>query len=481
MRLKIINNQDGITLPLVLVFGTIAMIIMGGIVSWAMINLRAAQQAVKREAAFQIAESGSEYYRWHLAHAPTDYQDGTAGPGPYVHQFYNKAGGLVGSFSLAITPPLIGSSIVTVRSTGKTISDFHGSRVIETKMAKPSLAKFAVVANDNMRFGEGTIVQGPISSNKGIHFDGIAYNLVTSALTQYYDNDSDIKSNEFGVYTHHGSYDPVPPASVPNRPDVFVAGRQFPVPAVDFTGLTADLAQMKTDAVANGFYRAGSGAMGYNLILKTNDTFDLYQVTVLKASPSSNCTNAGNYQAGWGTWSVNTQTLLGNYPFPGNGIIFLEDNVFVEGQINTARVTIAAAAFPDDPATRKSITINNNLRYTNDDGRDVISLIAQNNINVGLYSQNILTIDAALVAETGRAGRYYYANGSSYCGSDAIKSTLTLNGMIASSLRYGFAYVGGTGYQIRNINYDEHLLYSPPPSFPQTSDQYTILSWQEVR
>jgi hypothetical protein len=479
MKPRIINNQDGITLMIALVFGTLAMIILGGIVSWGMMNLRAARQAVKREVAFEIAESGNEYYRWHLAHAPTDYQDGTSNPGPYLHQFYDKTGNLIGSFSLTITPPLIGSSIVIVRSTGKSISDFYGSRIIETRLGKPSMAKFAVVANDNMRFGAGTVVDGPISSNKGIHFDGIANNLVTSALSQYYDADSDIKSNEFGVYTHSGADDPVPPASVPNRPDVFVAGRQFPVPAVDFTGLTADISQMKTDAQSNGFYRAGSGAMGYNIVVKTNDTFDLYKVTALKAAPSG-CTNSQN-QTGWGTWSVNTQTLLGNYAFPANGLIFLEDNIFVEGQINSARLTIVAATFPDDPLTRKSITVNNDLLYTNSNGTDVISLIAQNNINVGLYSQENLTIDAALVAENGRAGRYYYTSGAGHCGSDATKSILTLNGMIVSNLRYGFAYTDGTGYATRDIIYDANLLYSPPPSFPQTSDQYTTFSWQEIQ
>ncbi len=484
-------------LPLVLVFGTIAIIILGGIVSWTMINLRASRQAVDREKAFQIAESGNEYYRWHLAHAPTDYKDGTSVAGPYVHQFYDQAGNPIGSFSLTITPPLIGSTIVIVRSEGKAVGNFLSSRIIETKLAKPSLAKFAVAANDNMRFGAGTEVTGPISSNKGIHFDGIAHNLVTSAMATYTDPDFPARP-VFGVYTQVAPADPYPPAAVPSHPSVFVVGRQFPVPAIDFTGLTADLSQMKTDAKANGFYLAGSGAMGYNVILKTDGTFDLYKVTAWKAAPSgcvinNNATN----QAGWGTWSVNSETPINNpstginnYPLPANGIIFLEDNVFVEGQINKARVTIAAAVFPDDPLTRKSITVNNNLLYTNHDGQDVISLIAQNNVNVGMYSQDTLTIEAALIAENGRVGRYYYypASGSGHtysanCSPYDTRSKLTLNGMIASNVRYGFAYSGSvnTGYLIRNLNYDGNLLLSPPPSFPQTSDQYTTMSWQEIQ
>lgn len=480
MKRKILKNKSGMILPLVLVFGTIFILILGGIVSWGILNLRAARQAVQKEVAFQIAESGLEYYRWHLAHSPTDYQDGTSDPGPYTHVFYDKNGYRIGQFTLDITPPLIGSSIVTIKSSGKSDTEYTGERVLVSRLAKPSLAKFSVAANSGMRFGEGTEVYGPIHSNGGIRFDGLAHNTITSALASYDDLDH-IGGNEFGVHTHanvgggvNDNFRPLeaPPSAVPSRTDIFIAGRTFPVPVVDFTGLTADISQMKTDAQAAGFYRAGSGALGYHVVLKINDTFDLYTVNALKAPPMW-CSNGAT---GWGTWSINTETLLGNYSLPGNGLLYLEDNVFVDGQINTARVTVVAAIFPDNPASRKSITVNSNLLYTNYDGQDVISLIAQNNINVGLYSLDTLRIDAALVAQNGRAGRYYY---SSFCGAEYQRQLLTLYGMIASNLRYGFAYADGTGYQIRSLNYDDNLLYSPPPSFPQTSEQYINISWGE--
>ena len=89
-----------------------------------------------------------------------------------------------------------------------------------------------------------------------------------------------------------------------------------------------------------------------------------------------------------------------------------------------------------------------------------------------------MQIDGALIAQNGRVGRHYY---SSSCGSNYVRSTLTLNGMIATNIRYGFSYTDNTGYQVRNLNYDANLLYSPPPSFPLTSDQYEILKWQEVK
>jgi hypothetical protein len=326
-----------------------------------------------------------------------------------------------------------------------------------------------------MRFGEGTEIFGPIHSNNGIRFDGLAHNIISSGVASYDDPDH-TGANEFGVHTHISPTDPLPPASVPSRPDVFETGRQFPVPNIDFTGITADLAQMKSAAIANGFYRANAGALGYHIVVKTNNTFDLYKVTSFVSAPH-NCTNSQN-QTGWSTWSINNQTLLGNYHYPVNGIIFLEDDVFVDGKTNGGRLTVVAALLPDNSSTRKNIIINNDLLYTNYNGSDAIGLIAQGNINVGMVSDSDLRIDAALISQNGRVGRYYYPSG---CSPYDTRQTLTLWGMIATNLRYGFAYTDGNGYQIRNLNYDGSLLYGPPPSFPLTSDQYITLSWEEIK
>lgn len=481
-----VQNSSGQILILVLVSASIFLILITALVGWGMFSLSVSHKYQNRELAFQVAEAGIDYYRWHLAHARDDFKDGTAVAGPYVHDFNNKDGVKIGEFSLAITPPPVGSTIVTIASTGSLLADPTVKRTIETRLAISSFAKYAVVANAHMRFGAGTEVFGPIHSNGGIRFDALSHNIISSAVAQYNDPDvDDCNSNvSFGVHTCLNPKDPSPPAVVPPRSDVFEAGRQFPVPAEDFTGIAADLAQIKTDAMASGRYFADSGALGYRVLLKTNDTFDLYRVDTLVNAPG-NCTPSGNPpngQAGWGSWSIGSagsaQTFLANYTFPSNGLIFLEDNVWVEGQINTARLTIASAVFPDNVSTRTSITVNNNLLYTNYDGQDVLALIAQNNFNVGLVSASTLRIDAALIAQNGRAGRYYYTPGGGNC-TDASKTALTLFGMILTNQRYGFAYTNGTGYATRNIIYDANLLYSPPPSFPLTSDQYSILSWQE--
>ena len=480
MKAKDLKKENGQLSLQILIFGSVAVILLSGFFVWVEVNVKSAVRQLNRSTAFTIAEAGIEYYRWHLAHDSDDYQDGTGQPGPYTHDYYDKDGNLIGQFILEITPPPIGSSVVNIKSTGKIVKDSSVEKVIKVKMAIPSFAKYAAVVNTDVRFGAGTEVFGEIHSNGGVRFDGVAHNLVTSALSSYDDPDH-TGGNEFGVHTHISPVDPLPPASVPNRADIFEVGRSFPVPAVDFAGITQALSQIKSDAQTSGFYFSSSTVYGYHIVLKTDDTFDLYRVNTLIASPSpAYCINWAGEQR-WGIWSINTQTLVGNYAFPANGLIFLEDNVWINGQINTARLTIASGRFPENQSTYTNIIVNNDVLYTNYDGQDVISLMAQGDVLVGLRSEDDLRVDAALVAQNGKVGRnfYYYP----YCGAESYRTTITLDGMIATNQRYGFRWgCGGAcwnGYVNRNLIYDANLLYSPPPSFPKTSDSYETIYWDE--
>lgn len=474
-------DKSGQVLVQIIIFSSLVIILLAGLVQWAVLSLKASRQLANREQVLAIAEAGIEYYRWHLAHAQQDFQDGTGGPGPYLHDYKDKDGNKIGQFILTITPPPVGSTLVTILSEGKIDADPNLSRKIKTQMGIPSWAKYSYASNSFVWFGETEETFGEVHSNAGIRLDSIAYNLVTSAQTTFNDPDH-TGPNEFGVHTHKSPVDPFPPAAVPSRPDVFLAGRQFPVPAIDFAGLSADLAQLKTKAQSGGLYFANSGAQGYRINLKTNDTFDLYKVTSRVSSPSG-CTIS--WQSDWGTWSIQTQIFLANYAFPANGIIFLEDHVWVEGQIDTARLLIASGRFPEVASTNTNIIVNNNLSYTNFDGRDTIGLIAQNHFLVGLKSASNLEVDAAIIAKNGSTQRYYYR---SQCGPEYLRNSLRVQGMSAPYLRgNAYAYVAcGTcttvisGYNTVTHIYDGNLLYAPPPSFPLTSDQYSTLTWEEV-
>jgi hypothetical protein len=167
-------------------------------------------------------------------------------------------------------------------------------------------------------------------------------------------------------------------------------------------------------------------------------------------------------------------------PLPANGIIFVEDKVWADGQINNSRLTLIAAREP--LATGNAdVIINNDLLYTNKDGTEVLGIIAQRNITVGLYSDDNLVIEGSLVAKSGRIGRNYF---SSYCSATYYKrNSITIYGSLATYNRYGFSWsCAGTycsGYQNRTITYDGYLTFGPPPSFP-TTGAYTFISWREL-
>ncbi len=470
------NREDGQVSLQVLVLAAVVVVMITGFTFLAVSFLELSTRKLNRTLAFSIAEAGIEYYRWHLAHAPTDYQDGTGQPGPYVHEYRSRDGRVLGTFSLEITP-VTSTSMVRIRSSGSVAGDSGNRKVIEVLLGKPSLARYAVAANAALRFGEGTEVYGEIFSNGGIRFDGLAHNAVKSAAMTYDDPDH-AGADEYGVHTHLGTVDPLPNAALPARQDVFRGGRQFPLPAIDFAGITQDLSDLKAAAQSGGLYVGPSGSQGYELVLHAS-TYDLYRVTSLR-NPPSGCTNSQS-QAGWGTWSVQNRTAVSTgAPLPASGVIFVEDHLWVSGQVSGRHLTVAAGRFPASSATYASITVNGDITYAAYDGSAALALIAQNNLNVGLYSEDDLRIDAALVAQNGRAGRYYYRSGSSYCGTNAVRAQLTSYGSIITNGRYGFAYTDNTGYLARSLVYDASLLYAPPPGFPLASEQYALLSWREV-
>ena len=305
---------------------------------------------------------------------------------------------------------------------------------------------------------------------------------------------SDDEFEEIGVHTHKGvppagvSFSYVPaetdPNNIPVRQDVFEAGRMISQPIVDFGGFTGDIATLQGIAqTSDGFYRdaAGGSYVGYHIVLH-DDNFDLYRIN--SWADDGNCNSIYDEPL---TWSINTETFDNTYQYPVNGVIFIEDHVVVDGQIDGARITIIAADLPvpGSPANYKNIIINNDLSYTNYDGTDVIGLIAQGGVMTGLFSDNDLKIDAAMVAQNKKVGRFLYelANGGGECNS-SNRDVVSLYGMIASYQPYTYTHPRApvnSGYDDVNIFYDANLLYSPPPFFPLITDEYMILSWQEIR
>lgn len=501
MLKKLIKIIKGNTIINVLIILTLLIAIGSAAMQFVLSQNKLSNQKKYKEMAFQIAEAGANYYRWHLAHVPDDYQDGTGQPGPYVHDYKDATGKVIGQYTLEITPPFISSNVVTIKSTGYLLDKQNLKKTVVIKMGINSLTRFAVVSNDFMRFGEGTEVFGPIHANGGIRFDGLAHNIITSAKEEYVDTDPDdcTPGKDHGVHTClPPNPDPSPPNPIESRPDVFMAGREFPVPIVDFNGITSKLSTIKSDAQADGIYLGPSGTEGYYMHFNTNKTVDIYHVTSQKKC---------KYKIGGGKWRQYGQTksvdTTASFTYEGspstgisidvtggfNGIIFAEDDVWVDGTIDDSRVSVVAAKEPLDTGAA-NIYVNNDLLYTHKDGTEVIGLIGQNDVAIGFYSEDDLEIDAAMIAKDGWIGRYYYQeySGAQFdpagCGDNVKRHQITTYGILATNQRYGFQWICNpgsyycSGYDIRNLIFDDELAFSPPPSFPNTGG-YEVISWEE--
>jgi len=479
--------EEGSLLISTLVFTSLFIVMAGGLLGIIAQQKKLSFVRIARLHALEIAEAGANYYKWHLDNFPDDYSDGTGGMGcdpnppytcgPFTHDYEDPSGNIIGRFELHITPPPTGSSIVKIKSTGWTLQEPDITRNIAVRYGRASWAQFSVVSNSNIRFGAGTEVHGSLHSNGGIRFDGVAYNEVTSALETYEDTDSDAcTGNSWGVHTCLDPADPEPPATTTERLDVFTAGRKYPVPNVDFDSISADLSQMQADADANGLLLKKSNRQGWHIQFLGNG-----QLQYRKVRSTGSCTwwNGAWYSAPRGditqyqdNWTITS--------LPNNGIIFVEDNAWVDGVLNANFITVVAAKEPL-ASENADIWINNDILYSAKDGTSALGLIAQNNINIGLYSEDDLEINAALLAQKGRVGRFYYPSDCSttYYKRDAI----TVYGSIGTANRYGFSWgcegVYCSGYNNRNITFDANLTYSPPPSFP-SSGEYTFISWEEI-
>src|SRR5690554_1804352 len=102
------KEAGSVTPALLVIIGTMVVVIYGLLLILAM-QLNYSHRQIASEEALHIAEAGINYYRWHLAHDPNDYTDGTDNPGPYVREYHDPEGGLVGYYELEITPPESGS------------------------------------------------------------------------------------------------------------------------------------------------------------------------------------------------------------------------------------------------------------------------------------------------------------------------------------------------------------------------------------
>jgi hypothetical protein len=477
---------------LAIVFGAIFLGILAALSNSVLVQNRFATMNIGNSEGFALAEAGLDYYSWHLAHFPTDLQNGTGKAGPYVIPYNDPEGGQIGTYTLTIKGNTSCGQITSVDITSKgTPSDGTGFATIVGHYALPSVALYASIINATTWAGSTKTIYGPYHSNGGVRMDGTANSSVTSSLSSW------TCTSSFGCSTNT------------TEPGVFGAGPNqnlwsYPTPQVDFTAISTNFSNLKTIAQASGLYlpRHSSGTSGsnagegYHLVFNSNGTVTITQVnseTGLAEIPVDGA-NGGALSTDYAL--INNETPYsasnvpsGTYTLPAScGLIFVEDNAWIEGTIPT-QVTVVAANVTTAGIT-PNIYLPNNITYSNPSGTSGLTAIASNDVLITPNSPQNMTLQGVFIAQGGAFGRNYYGENSS--GTVTCPNTyeprtlLTIRGTTVSNLRTGTQWLGGcnnsansAGYQTRIDSFDRQLSTNPPPFTPTVSTVGSYVNWRQ--
>ncbi len=459
---------------LVIIFGAIFFTMLVALSGFVLAQNHAQTISQGRAEAFDIAEAGLEHYRWYLSHFPGDTTNGTGHAGPFVIPYNDPEGGTMGKYSLSIVGNIACGVIqsIDVTSTG-TASDTPGvSSIIWARYAQPSVARYFMILNAGVWWGGGPLY-GPMHSNNGIRMDGDPNAPVTSSVSSWSCDSS------FGCN---------PTQTVPG---IFGSGTNqnlwnYPTPQADFTAIATSFSNRKTIAQTDGLYfprvsTSNNPHLGYHLIFNGDGTVTVRKVT-------SVVTNLLSYPADGSSKSfvhdyslIKNETPLGTYTIPADcGLIFVEDNVWVEGTVSE-KVTVIAADVVDQ-GVYPNIVVPNNIVYTAFDGSAGLTAIASHNVLIGPNAPQNLTMDGIFVAQSGVFGRNWYACNTTY----AYRSDLNQYGTTVSALRPVTAWlVGGScpggvsGYSGGTAVFDRQNSTNPPPFTPYTSAQWQFVDWKQ--
>ena len=471
--------KKGIITSYVLVFGSIFLILISGLLGFILLQIRQSEQKLAWNQSLHIAEAGLNYYRWCLNN---EIEENCQGEKDY----YDLSGNLIGRFLIEDFSNYACGEIVSRRvvSTGWTDKFPNFQRKISVFYGRKSIAEYAYLLNSSVWAGEDREIRGLYHSNAGIRMDGENQSLVVSA------RDSWLCTSSFGCDYSNCPLECAREGDACRCPGVFTSTNNsrpdlfnFPVPPFDFEGITIDLARIKSVVSPSPLQYywppatdVNSQAKGYRIKFLNNGTFEVWIVTGLKANWSYDLERGWHYDYS----EIQNEYQYGN-PIainPDCSLIFVEDNLWLEGEVK-GKVTIVSADLIN-PNRETSIVFSKNIDYTNQgktDGSDGLSVVSQRDILLGPDSLNEIELRGIFVAQKGLFGRKHYPNN--------IKEKIEITGSVVSNGRVGTKWTSGSlvvsGYLKRENYNDSNLIYSPPPFTPYTVSDFKIINWQEIK
>ncbi len=472
---------QGYLMLMALIFGAIFVTLFGALAGFVLSQNKTQTQVAHAEQAFSLAESGIEYYRWFLSHFPGDVTNGTGSSGPYSFTQKDIEGTAVGTVSFTLTPTTsCGETTgVAITSTGVSGGTPNVSVSISARLAQPTVAAYSQITNDSAWIAAGQTLSGAFHSNGGVRMDGDTNAKVESSVTSW----------------NCTSFYGCTPA-VSSAPGVLGTGSnqtlwESPVPQVDFAGIAAQFGTLKESAETSGIYypRLSSGNAtssasywhGYHLIFNDDGTIVVRQVTAtqpLSVTPLNTLDGATDHSLIQSETTLETQTLSGNC-----GLIFVEDNVWIEGTI-PRKVTLVAGNVASGGVIQPNIYIKDTVQYAKTDGTSGLTVIAANDVLIGADAPPEMILNGIFVAANGSFGRNLYINGGTCNWSYESLSSLNFSGTIVSNKRTKIKWNAGCGardggYPIRADAYDPHQVNNPPAFTPITSTDYQIFDWYQ--
>jgi hypothetical protein len=331
--------------------------------------------------------------------------------------------GVDGSYRVIASAPT-SSAPLTLWSIG---NSHNASMTIVTTVGFPTFADYMFLVDTDISIGSGATITGNVRSN------GTVTNAGHVAGQVMYAN------------------------SFVNSGGTVDLGTTRTV-TVDFSQVLADMSQIETSATASGTHYPALGGTYQGYLVTLNNT----QATVAKITGGAQSGTLGNL----------TTTGAVTVTIPSSGVLFFDDpdGVYVKGTYSKA-VTIASSS---------SIYIAGNYLKADMAGTYSSGLIGQVNVMVPTawstaYLPTDMTVDAAMLAQSG-ACTADLSNGT-------LKSSLTINGAIASEGQPNYVSGNSHGFSARYYIYDRNLQLYAPPMFPNTGSTGAlhVNSWVESK
>ncbi|HXY81005.1 MAG TPA: hypothetical protein VEH55_06520 [Gaiellaceae bacterium] len=464
------RRQDGFAMVL-----TVALIALLGILATSLIDIVQAESThsrstVTRDAAYEAAEAGVDDYvakliddRLYYAHFVHPGESTRLGNGQLVAagQPWPQAAGSTWTYpqgkdtwygaaqlgdgyeyNLEVFPPSANSPVIRILSTGRPQgdTDMRDWRELETLVRPSSVSDFQMVADADISYGSTATTYGKIYA--GIDANGVAHS-VSHSGTAY--GDIYAEGNVTGsVHMMNGAkkYGASTIRTVIKTP-------------INFNNFLASLVDIHSAAGAGGIVEDNPSVNAWWLTFQASG-----QVLIQPCTKAS-----GTYAIGDRVPTCTAGTL---FNLPSNGAVYVGQPVIVSGVVN-GRVTVGSGA---------DIYVGGNLSYLQS-GDDVLGLVASHSAIVPQWVPTNLSWRAAVIAQSGTFRSYGFdpqtnTNEADYIGNGRL-GTMTFTGATAT-------YAGGNMglFTTRVYQYDNTLLYLPPPWFPTIQDAFTIVLEREV-